>query len=301
MFRILFSAIVLLLFTTAPATAAPETVPGNACGTAPFITNVWQWAGATQNGGVLNGMFCNGSTWTGVINFQSTGYVGLGTTTPAAMLDVEQVGAAPLMRVYSAVGSTYFSFDNSGKFNYNGVLGFAWDSAGSHTALTTWSGSDLYLTTNGVSGSNNNIIIYPNGTGKVGIGTTSPSVTLEVAGDIKYSGLLTDTSDRRLKDNIAPLGPQLGKITSLQPVSFTMKEDKKHRTELGLIAQDTESIYPDLVFTAPDGTKSLAYTGLIAPLIEAAKEEQAEINQLRAMLAAVFLGGLFLFWRTRTK
>jgi Chaperone of endosialidase len=137
--------------------------------------------------------------------------------------------------------------------------------------------------------------------GNVGINTTAPSAALHVIGDIKYTGLLSDVSDRRLKDNVAPLGPQLGKITSLQPVSFVMKEDPEHRTEFGLIAQDAEAIYPNLVTTAPDGTKALAYTGLIAPLIEAAKEQQAEINQLRAGLAVVFLGGVFFIWRNRAK
>ena len=152
-----------------------------------------------------------------------------------------------------------------------------------------------------VNNSNVATAIFTQG-GNVGIGTTTPSAALQVVGDIKYSGLLTDTSDRQLKDNIRLLGPQLGKITSLQPVSFTMKADKEHRTEFGLIAQDAEPIYPDLVVTAPDGTKSLAYTGLIAPLIEAAKEQQAEINQIRAMLALVFCAALlptFLLWRTR--
>jgi hypothetical protein len=63
---------------------ALEPVPGNACSAA----NQWLWAGAPQNGGVLNGMFCNGSTWQSGINFQSTGNVGIGTTTPAARFDV---------------------------------------------------------------------------------------------------------------------------------------------------------------------------------------------------------------------
>jgi hypothetical protein len=188
---------------------------------------------------------------------------------------------------------------------------------GVFSSLSTGTGIGVYGTEIGASNTgyavqavNNSASgwgVYSSGTspnyfaGNVGIGTTSPSAALEVVGDIKYSGLLTDTSDRRLKDNIKPLGPQLGRITSLQPVSFTMKADKERRTEFGLIAQDAEPIYPNLVVTAPDGTKSLAYSGLIAPLIEAAKEEQAEINQLRAGLAVVFLGGLFFLWRSRAK
>jgi hypothetical protein len=56
--------------------------------------------------------------------------------------------------------------------------------------------------------------------------------------------------------------------------------------------------------TGPDGTKSLAYTGLIAPLIEAVQEQQAEISQLRVILAVVFVATFFptfLLWRNRKK
>jgi hypothetical protein len=70
-----------------------------------------------------------------------------------------------------------------------------------------------------------------------------------------------------------------------------MKSDRKHRTELGLIAQDAEPLYPELVQTGPDGMKSMAYAGLIAPLIKAMQEQQAiieqqqaEINDLKARL-----------------
>ena len=73
---------------------AVEPVPGNSCtGTPGIITNSWQWAGAPENGGVFNGMFCNGSTWSGVINFQSSGKVGIGTAAP---LDVVSIGTAPV-------------------------------------------------------------------------------------------------------------------------------------------------------------------------------------------------------------
>ena len=47
------------------------------------------WAGAPENGGVTNGMFCDGAHWKGVVNFKSSGNVGIGTATPAGILDVE--------------------------------------------------------------------------------------------------------------------------------------------------------------------------------------------------------------------
>lgn len=114
---------------------------------------------------------------------------------------------------------------------------------------------------------------------------------------------------RRLKDDIRPLPTgQLAKMMQLQPVSFVMKNDPKHQTELGLIAQDTEPLFPDLVQTDPDGTKALGYVGLVAPLIKAMQEQQAEIQEqraeMRAGLALVFCIALvpgFLLWRNRAK
>jgi len=62
-----------------------------------------------------------------------------------------------------------------------------------------------------------------------------------------------------------------------------------------------EPVYPELVETGTDGMKSMSYVSLAAPMIEAMQEQQAEINQLRAGLAVVFLGGLFLLWSNRAK
>ena len=143
------------------------------------------------------------------------------------------------------------------------------------------------------------------GTVKIGIGTATPGAALDVVGDIHYSGLLQDVSDRRAKDHIQPLpAGQLAKLMRLQPVSFVMKADPLRRTELGLIAQDTEPLFPELVQTGPDGMKSMGYVELVAPLIKAVQEQQAEIDQLRAGLAAVFSAALlsgFLLWRNRAK
>jgi hypothetical protein len=108
---------------------------------------------------------------------------------------------------------------------------------------------------------------------------------MTVAADILYTGVVRDTSDRRLKSNIRQLPSSLEAMLRLKPVSFSMN-DNPTRTEYGLIAQDVEQVFPALVSTASDvsGTKSLNYIGLIAPTIKALQELKADNDNLRGEL-----------------
>lgn len=60
--KALIALCLLALILPARRAAAVEPVPGNSC--AGYPTNSFQWAGAPENGGVLNGMFCN-TNWLG--------------------------------------------------------------------------------------------------------------------------------------------------------------------------------------------------------------------------------------------
>ncbi len=85
-------------------------------------------------------------------------------------------------------------------------------------------------------------------------------------------------SDARLKQNIAPVSG-LEAIAQLNGVRFDWKNSGK--SDLGVLAQEVEAVFPELVTTADDdiGTKSVHYDGLIAPLIEAVKELKTQ-NEL---------------------
>jgi hypothetical protein len=93
------------------------------------------------------------------------------------------------------------------------------------------------------------------------------------------------TSDLRLKTNIQPLENSLDKILRLRGVSYLLKSDESGGRKIGVIAQELEQEYPELVATDEKGMKSVAYANLTAVLIEAVKElearKDAEITTLR--------------------
>jgi hypothetical protein len=93
-------------------------------------------------------------------------------------------------------------------------------------------------------------------------------------------------SDRSRKRDITTLESSLAKICRLRGVRFrwTHEDDTAPET-IGVVAQEVEEVLPELVQVGPDGTKGVHYDGLIGPLIEAIKEQQAQIAALQAALA----------------
>ena len=92
-------------------------------------------------------------------------------------------------------------------------------------------------------------------------------------------------SDRRLKDDITPLEGSLDKILKLSGYSYNWKSTGK--ADIGVIAQEVETVYPELVHTDSEGMKSVEYANLIAPLIEAVKTQQSEIKALQDEVKAL--------------
>jgi len=117
----------------------------------------------------------------------------------------------------------------------------------------------------------------------IGDGTWStPSNLLEVLknGDMWIQGSLTQNSDKNLKSNIKPLDNVLQDIQRINGVTFRWKntEQMGESTEIGVIAQDVEKVYPELV-GENEGYKTTNYIGLIPVLIEALKDQQKIIEQ----------------------
>ncbi|NOU17138.1 MAG: T9SS type A sorting domain-containing protein [Bacteroidales bacterium] len=95
-------------------------------------------------------------------------------------------------------------------------------------------------------------------------------------------------SDLKLKQNINKINSPLSLVMKLNGIQFDYKEDKGVKKEkgqrLGFIAQDIEKILPGIVKTMPDSTKGIAYTDLTALLVEAIKEQQNQIDELKKLI-----------------
>jgi Chaperone of endosialidase len=102
-----------------------------------------------------------------------------------------------------------------------------------------------------------------------------------LAAEKLWSSTGTVSSDIRLKRDISELTQPLTKLLQLRGVSYYWQDVRKGNTsQLGLIAQEVETVFPELVEQGADGMKALNYNGLIPVLLEALKEQQTTIASL---------------------
>ena len=117
--------------------------------------------------------------------------------------------------------------------------------------------------------------VYLKSDGNVGIGTSSPTERLHVAGNALISGNLELGSSRAFKKNIQPLEAKaaVDTLKALKPVSFNYKIDPTE-TSIGFIAEDV----PDLVAT--NSRKSVSPMDIVAVLTKVIQEQQRTIDEL---------------------
>ena len=116
--------------------------------------------------------------------------------------------------------------------------------------------------------------------GNLGIGTATPSAKLEV------SGTITETSMREAKTNIENMDSMLPTVLQMQGVKFDWKEDSYGgKDNFGFIAEDMQEILPEVVTCSNEGKAAgIQYSKLTAVLVEAIKEQQIQIDELKSKL-----------------
>ncbi len=123
--------------------------------------------------------------------------------------------------------------------------------------------------------------------GKVGIGTSGVNNILTVqqnSASDPIADAWTTYSSRRWKTNIRPIESAMEKIRRLRGVRFDWKESGK--PDIGLIAEEVGEVIPEVVAYEENGidAKSVDYARLVAVLIEGMKEQQRQIEELKAVI-----------------
>ncbi len=245
---------------------------------------------------------------------QADGNIGIGTTAPEDILEAEldqngttsilvenntnDTAACSSVKVRTADSTVAFGAYPS-NYTLGGLLphladrGNIWvyDDTSGFDIVTAAATSDLRIYTGGYAVANERMRINSNG--NVGIGTTEPGAyKLYVSGAAHSTGGWSG-SDERWKKSITPLADSLEKVAQMQGVNYEWRTEEipengfTEGSQIGLIAQEVEKIIPELVHTNDDGFKSVSYERLTAVLVEAIKEQQIQINQLKLEIADI--------------
>ena len=210
----------------------------------------------------------------------SSGLVGIGNTAPISTLTVgNATGTIPgEITLYPTSGNYEGGQINIKKSLVGSTVDWIIDQYGTSAAEARLR---IFNTTEA-----NGIIIKENGF--IGMGTSNPTVRLQVAGDI-IANSIAGSSDSRFKTNILPIENPLQKVLKLRGVTFDWKTKEfpnrmfSENRALGFIAQEVEQVIPEVVQTenSTEGFKSVQYDKVVALLVEAIKEQQKQIEQLQ--------------------
>jgi hypothetical protein len=103
--------------------------------------------------------------------------------------------------------------------------------------------------------------------------------TVMIPKDLLVLGSINNPSDITLKDNIEQIN--IDNFNKLNPVSFTFKDDEQNKKHYGFIAQELETVYPELVTNTELGFKFVNYIEMIPILLSQMKNMQMEIDKLK--------------------
>jgi hypothetical protein len=207
---------------------------------------------------VFGGLGTKTSLWANAqrgLTLDINGNVGIGTVTPLNKLQVEGSGTAAIHGRHTA----------SNDYGYVGCYGIG-------VYGNSYTGKGVYG--------------YSNSTGTGVQGYSYNGFGIKCEGNGCYTGAWTNCSDLRMKKDIAPMSDALSNVLKLRGVYYYWRKDEFpdenffSSRQIGVIAQEVEPLYPELVITDSKGYKSVDYIKLTPILLEAIKEQQKTIETL---------------------
>jgi len=212
----------------------------------------------------------------------ANGNVGINTTNPLNTLHVEgnvQIGG------WTTAGSRYVGTARVD----NGSWGNG--AAGMEIQSVTESGQGNYdqkvhLISHRYNGGTTRVLTasWTTGNKRVGVGNETPSYNLDVTGTIRATGDVIAYSDARVKDNVKTIDNALDKVTKLRGVSYTRNDIEDKSSKVGVIAQEVLKVLPEVVSQDENDKYSVSYGNITGVLIEAIKEQQKQIDDLKLQM-----------------
>ncbi|EQC44479.1 endosialidase chaperone [Bacteriovorax sp. BSW11_IV] len=224
------------------------------------------------------------------LHANSTGQVGVGTDNPASKLtvngDITSIGGSLILQRPVTGGGwargMMYTPDGSVNPTADGLVGIGVYGTGTtQSSIFLTHGSSPWSSPTGMH-------IFSNG--NVAIGMGSASYKLHVNGAVAGNSAFVNTSDERYKKDIHTIESASEKIKKLKGVEFVWRNDEfpnkefKVGQDIGVIAQNVLSVFPEAVEVDDDGYYSVAYSKLVAPLIEAFKELDQNQTMQKTMI-----------------
>jgi hypothetical protein len=197
------------------------------------------------------------------------------------------------------------TIDFSGRRSTGQLIGAQISSRSAGDWSTTSYSADIRFSTKDVSTTAMVERVVIDEYGWVGIGLMNPTYALHLPNDPSNGEAIAETwniySDRRIKTDIVPLQRSLSTLMQLQPVGYLQHPSKFKEGQLsvdqsqgepkqGFIAQDLYDVVPHAVHRPEDESKqlwSVDYSSLIPLLTSAIQEQQAEIEELKALVESL--------------
>lgn len=181
----------------------------------------------------------------------------------------------------------------SGRFPDNGSAAFPFNQYGAlilQASTTAGYNNEICFVTGSASGGGTaspsvKMRFNESGNMRIGDATNPTSYRLEVSGAIYASSEIVAYSDERVKDNIETIDNGLQKVLQMRGVYYTRNDRidpaKINSRSLGVIAQEVEKVIPEVITENTEGFKSVAYGNIVGLLIEAIKDLNDEVNDLK--------------------